>query len=485
MKKILFIIIAAIYSLTSLAQEVKSPVITCRGNSRTVDIRDFYSNAGNVFELPFDAPERRAQSKPEGFRWIDRIYNLPDFMYTFYENYGDKVSGVLKGESNCLSDPTLATNMGQDLYAMDLTTIKKTFTVYFPTDAPGQLPSIVANAVRDTAHNYFNEIDCFMPYLFMCLSFDYPQAFWIGNNYTWFESYGYQFTYWMQGPNAGTCKVDLEYHANYLVKSTGFDLRIDEFQSDSTITEGVALFNSTIDSISVNLPLTTRCAQIIYLNDWLTTHNCYSTALGSANVPTIVWSPMSAIKGSTGSTGPVCEGYARAFKVLCDRIGIPNILAVGFARTSQFHDGEAHMWNEVQMDDELWYGVDVTWNDPVTMWSDVVSTDAVSGFENNDWLLVGKKTVINGLAFEESHPNSISVNSNNTDKWSFSNESLLTDRAFDISDIVINPIAEPTEPVNVYSITGVLKGSYNTIGEALTNTSPGLYIIGNRKIVIK
>lgn len=479
MRKVLLIISATLFSLSLFAQEITSPLITCQGNSRTVDIRDYYATP-IAQELSFKAPMRPAPSKPEGFRWIDRIYNLPDYMNTFYEQYGEMVADVLRGNSNCLSDPTMANEFGPGQYSMDLRTIKNTFTVNFPTDVPQQLPTIVANAVIDTAKAYFDEIDCFMPYLFLCLSYDYPQAFWIGNYYTWFESYGYRYSYWLQGPKAGTCVVELEYHANYLIKTPSFDIRIDVFQSDSTITQGVAFFNSTLDSIIVDLPLTTRCAQIIYLNDWLTTHNCYSTAFGTSSVPTIVWSPMSAIKGSTGSTGPVCEGYARAFKVLCDKIGIPNILAVGFARSSQFHEGEAHMWNEVQMDDDLWYGVDVTWNDPVTMW-----TTALSGFENNDWLLVGKKTVINGLTFEQSHPNSISAESSYENKWIYSKESLLTEKEFDITDHVIVPESEPTVPVKVYSITGTLTGSFNTINEALSKTAPGLYIIGNRKIVIK
>lgn len=52
----------------------------------------------------------------------------------------------------------------------------------------------------------------------------------------------------------------------------------------------------------------------------------------------------------------VCEGYAKAFKILCDKFNIPCVLVVGFA------DG-AHMWNYVKMDDGLWYLVDVTWDD--------------------------------------------------------------------------------------------------------------------------
>lgn len=51
---------------------------------------------------------------------------------------------------------------------------------------------------------------------------------------------------------------------------------------------------------------------------------------------------------------PVCEGYAKAFKVVLNQMDIPCVLAVG---------GDNHMWNNVKMDDGLWYNVDLTWDD--------------------------------------------------------------------------------------------------------------------------
>ena len=57
-----------------------------------------------------------------------------------------------------------------------------------------------------------------------------------------------------------------------------------------------------------------------------------------------------------GDGGVVCEGYAKTFKVLCDRLELPCVLVSGDA-------GGAHMWNYVQMDDGKWYLVDATWDD--------------------------------------------------------------------------------------------------------------------------
>ena len=54
---------------------------------------------------------------------------------------------------------------------------------------------------------------------------------------------------------------------------------------------------------------------------------------------------------------PVCEGYAEAFKMLCDREGIPCVVVVGNA------NGGGHAWNYVKMEDGKWYAVDNTWDD--------------------------------------------------------------------------------------------------------------------------
>lgn len=53
----------------------------------------------------------------------------------------------------------------------------------------------------------------------------------------------------------------------------------------------------------------------------------------------------------------VCEGYAEAMKMVCDRENIPCINVVGTG------NGGPHQWNYVQMEDGKWYGLDATWDD--------------------------------------------------------------------------------------------------------------------------
>lgn len=61
----------------------------------------------------------------------------------------------------------------------------------------------------------------------------------------------------------------------------------------------------------------------------------------------------------------VCEGYARAFKYLCDKVGIPCELVNGYADVE-------HMWNLVCIEGE-WYQLDATWDDPKNKDGDYIS----------------------------------------------------------------------------------------------------------------
>lgn len=74
--------------------------------------------------------------------------------------------------------------------------------------------------------------------------------------------------------------------------------------------------------------------------------------------------------GALVDFNPVCEGYAKAFKYLCDLQDVPCVLVSGYAVGDTVPNGkDGHMWNEVMLD-EKWYAVDVTWDD-----NDIISYD--------------------------------------------------------------------------------------------------------------
>ncbi len=69
----------------------------------------------------------------------------------------------------------------------------------------------------------------------------------------------------------------------------------------------------------------------------------------------------------------VCESYARTYKTILDELGIQSILVTGTATNSNGIT-EDHMWNYVKLDN-VWYAVDVTWDDPLVIGGGTVSDE--------------------------------------------------------------------------------------------------------------
>lgn len=61
----------------------------------------------------------------------------------------------------------------------------------------------------------------------------------------------------------------------------------------------------------------------------------------------------------------VCQGYAAAFKLCMDLVGIDCITVGGTCTSGEEQETVSHAWNMVRLG-EQWYHVDVTWDDPVT-----------------------------------------------------------------------------------------------------------------------
>lgn len=58
----------------------------------------------------------------------------------------------------------------------------------------------------------------------------------------------------------------------------------------------------------------------------------------------------------------VCNGYARAFQLLCVKSGIPCITVDGYVYGAPCEDPGFHAWNMIYINQQ-WYGVDCTWDD--------------------------------------------------------------------------------------------------------------------------
>lgn len=189
-------------------------------------------------------------------------------------------------------------------------------------------------------------------------------------------------------------RPDIFYHFGYSLSATGYN--DGTYNQYKTITykltpksgtdyseSNVAAYSQQVWDVidSIELDFTTRydfvksahdylCNNITYINNGSTCYDIY---------------------GAFVEKKAVCQGYATAFKTLCNYYKIPCVMIPGTGVTSSGSD--AHMWNAVQMDDGKWYLLDITWD------------DQESGIYT-DFFLVGTESVdkyFGGMAFSDSH----------------------------------------------------------------------------------
>ena len=283
-------------------------------------------------------------------------------------------------------------NDGVEDYLIDVTEeeyqiveIRQTFS----TESFGSHSLIEAEGRRRAVEN-FNEVADYSSMVFAAFNRDYNEVFWISREIR--TSSSYSLTYVSSTEVELVQTVSMVLKKNSVLPSEKFDIRLSDYaKGDLDIREEITRVNQAIDSILDGVRVdATRYEMVKYFNKYLTENNCYAKEIGENSRDC-----RGALLGQNGNSkyAPVCEGYARAFKVLCDRVGIPCVLSNGTGNS------EEHMWNLVQMEDEKWYGVDVTWNDPSVSFN----YNKISGAENEEFLLVGANTVVDSKKFSQSH----------------------------------------------------------------------------------
>lgn len=80
------------------------------------------------------------------------------------------------------------------------------------------------------------------------------------------------------------------------------------------------------------------------------------------------------IYGALYDNKVVCEGYARLFKSLMDKMNIPCIFVSGVGKNLENGSSEDHAWNYVFLKGK-WYAVDATWDDPIILGGGFASSD--------------------------------------------------------------------------------------------------------------
>lgn len=344
-------------------------------------------------------------------RWIDRIGNLPAFAVNFYSWLEE--NAVVGG---ALVDPSTAQSFeNRKVYL--LTTI--TGSVPFSYSSGDSLSSLAFKAAQDDLGNISTYIANYAFATYGAFDRDHPEVFWLSGASKCGSGLSYNFE--RRSGNQAVANYTLNVY--FYLTTNSFDLRAPAYQDADVIAEAIVQRDADVNRILADYPAdATAYDQILYFNDVLTSTNAYNSSAWHGDLESAAdtaWECVSALTGSAGVEGPVCEGYSRAFKVLCDRVGIPCVLVEGYG------NGGDHMWNYVQLDD-AWYAVDVTWNDPAEI---NTLEQKVSGYECQDWIGLGENTQTpNGVPFKESH---VVENVVSTDSLNYLNGPVLSKNAYE------------------------------------------------------
>lgn len=160
-----------------------------------------------------------------------------------------------------------------------------------------------------------------------------------------------------------------------------------DYESKSEIESELASVRQAVKDIADEAKkLADDYQRIKFVHDFIISTCAYNTA---QSTPRIAWTPASALLYTDSDNGPVCEGYAKAFKLCMDALDIPCALVMGTGVTN--NGSEGHMWNAVKLDGK-WYGIDLTWD------------DSKNGTIKTTYFLVGSNTEnTSGRSFAESH----------------------------------------------------------------------------------
>ncbi len=316
-------------------------------------------------------------------------------LYTLFMNEAKKAEKGFLGDVTLGED--ISTLLGAPGYGVKIAEITGNATFIYTGDSASdnyRAYTAIMSQIQSTLDPLTTEI-CNVYTEFLA---DHPQYFWLSGNAE--SSYTMKYSY----SSDGTASYSVDVY--FLLSVTGanganFDIRCEKYRFPAVIAADYAKQEKAIAAI-LALPdvvnAKTDAEKLHALNDALTNRNSYYSGSNPNQAPHEAHHGLAALVGASGDLGPVCEGYACAFKILCDRVGIPCITVNGYA-TNNVGDSGSHMWNAVYIYDN-WYAIDVTWDDPA---SSADKTTALSGCECDDYFLVGDDTVIDGVRFHDSH----------------------------------------------------------------------------------
>ena len=144
----------------------------------------------------------------------------------------------------------------------------------------------------------------------------------------------------------------------YIIKPHGEDYLIDGL-SESIILNAEEKIDAIVNQIVESTSNATTYDKVKYAHDYIINNCEYNTEDNIHNKD---------MYGVFINKKAVCEGYVKALKYILDKMNIPCLTIYGTGINSEGSQ-EAHAWNAVMMEDNKWYIIDPTWDDPIIIGS--------------------------------------------------------------------------------------------------------------------
>lgn len=182
-------------------------------------------------------------------------------------------------------------------------------------------------ALKDEAENFvidgeYSETEMFES--FEAYKNDHPDVFWLDSTY------------------------------DYYYKEGQTNIKIPFIFENEKLEQAKEEFDEKVEEVLNNAPENASDYELeLYFNDYIVDNCEYNKKAAKVNIR--IANEGNAY-GALIDKKAVCEGYSRAFQLLCNRANIDCVSILGETEDSP------HQWNCVKLDDN-WYHVDVTWND--------------------------------------------------------------------------------------------------------------------------
>lgn len=311
MKKILCLLLSVclLFSVLSLGASALAP------SEKQPDLT--FAPLGSVESLDYD-PTTPVEAQRNSVSAIPFYSNGTAQPFTFYAQLDDNQKAVY---NSILADPL------ENPYNVTLAE-PVTCTIPFPTDGVIVLTPEANDALMTVVIGGMT-----------ALADDHPEIFWIGGFNIY---YGYSYDY----NDDGTITLS--------ISALMIDIALNS-QAYKSWDEVFATYQTMLTAVEA-FPVHgfTRYEKLKSIHDGIANQVVYDPNLGKEGENPTDHEPTSVFLEPYIT---VCEGYSEAFQLLCQREGIPCITVVGTS------NGGGHAWNYVQMEDGVWYAVDLTWDD--------------------------------------------------------------------------------------------------------------------------